>query len=88
MEMVRNVQIKTKGIKNVLNSFQISKAIAEYIWNGFDANATQIEIQYEAKANGDLRLLIIKDNGQGIPFDELDNKFGPFHRPISSIRKA
>ena len=78
--MVRNVQIKTKGIKNVLNSFQISKAISEYIWNGFDANATRIEIQYEAKANGNLRSLIIKDNGQGIPFDELDNKFGPFHQ--------
>lgn len=78
--MSRVVKIKSKGIKNVLSPYQISKAIAEYIWNGFDAEANQVVVDYQSRSNGNIRKLIIKDNGNGIPFEELDNKFGPFHQ--------
>lgn len=78
--MMRKVEIKDRGIKNALSSVNIPKAIAEFIWNGFDANATTVEIIYEAESTGNLRKLIIKDNGSGIPISQLDDKFGPFYQ--------
>ncbi|RCV64837.1 DNA topoisomerase VI, subunit B [Methanophagales archaeon] len=78
--MVKRVQIKTKGIKNILTKINIPQAVSEYIWNGFDAGATKVELNYEPKENGNLRKLIIIDNGFGIPEDQLDKKFGPFHQ--------
>lgn len=78
--MTRKVQIRSKGIKNVLKAVQVPKAVTEYIWNGFDADATTIEIILESTNNGNIKKLIIKDNGTGIPDHELDEKFGPFHQ--------
>ena len=76
--MVKCIQIKTKGIKNVLSKINIPQAVSEYVWNGFDAGATKVELNYEPKENDNLRKLIIIDNGFGIPEDQLDKKFGPF----------
>lgn len=80
--MVKKVQIKSKGIENVLKSMRITipEAVAEYIWNGFDAGATKVELIYASNNNGDLTRLVIKDNGIGIPEDQLDGKFGPFRQ--------
>jgi len=54
------------------------KAIAEYIWNGFDAQATTIDIQYDTNEIGYLNNLSISDNGTGIDFSELEDTFGKF----------
>ena len=43
--MIKSVQIKTKGIKNVLSKISIPQAVSEYIWNGFDAGATKVELK-------------------------------------------
>jgi len=40
------IEITTPGIKKVLKNYNTPKAIAEYIWNGFDAKATKVEINY------------------------------------------
>ena len=40
-----NVQITSKGIKNSLKKYTSLKSICEYVWNGFDAKATQIIIE-------------------------------------------
>ena len=34
------VQISNQGIKKALKKIGIEEAVAEYIWNGFDAQAT------------------------------------------------
>lgn len=54
------------------------KAIAEYIWNGFDAQATAIDIEFSGNEVGKLDNLFISDNGVGINFSELDDTFGKF----------
>ena len=54
------------------------KALAEYIWNGFDAGASFINIQYDTNEVGYLNRLIISDNGEGIKFHELQDTFGNF----------
>lgn len=56
------------------------KSIAEFIWNGFDAKASIVELSYEIYQNkneGQFRKLIIKDNGSGINHERLSNTFEP-----------
>lgn len=55
------------------------KVLAEYIWNGFDANASVIEINYDSNVIGFINNFQIIDNGTGIKFDELDETFGNFN---------
>ncbi len=38
------VQITTKGISRFLKSYIEEKSISEYVWNGFDAEASIIDI--------------------------------------------
>jgi DNA topoisomerase VI subunit B len=71
------VEVNAKGIKNRLKSIKPHRAIAEYIWNGFDAGANTIKIDYLATEVGDIYELSISDNGNGMPFKEVHNKFKP-----------
>lgn len=71
------VEVNAKGIKNRLKSIKSYKSIAEYIWNGFDAGANTIEIDYLATEVGDIYELSISDNGKGMPLSQVHNKFKP-----------
>lgn len=71
------VQVDANGIKNRLRRVQPRRAIAEYIWNGFDSGATKVDITFTCSELGSIDSLSVKDNGSGIPFSELDNKFTP-----------
>jgi hypothetical protein len=81
-----NVNITSKGIQKVLKNYNEKQALAEYIWNGFDANADTIRIDYVANALGLLESLAIADNGYGINFDRLQQKFDPFFESEKSIQ--
>jgi hypothetical protein len=72
------VEIEAQGIKSDLQNFKIQNAIAEFIWNGFDARARTVEIEYQYNEIGHISELKIIDNGDGIPLDELDKKFKPY----------
>ena len=69
----------SNSVKNSGLTDDYRQAIAEYIWNGFDAEATTIDIRYE-KANelGTLSYLLISDNGKGINKKTLEYTFGSF----------
>lgn len=71
------VKLTSEGLKNSLKHYDVKDAVVEYVWNGFDAQATRIDINTEKNELGSITKLIIKDNGIGINFAELDNKFGP-----------
>lgn len=71
------VKLTSEGLKNSLKHYDVKDAVVEYVWNGFDAQATRIDITTEKNELGSITKLIIKDNGIGINFAELDNKFGP-----------
>ena len=74
-----NVKITARGIRSILRSYNSKLAFAEYIWNGFDASATTIKINYKANNFGFLESLEIVDNGYGIDFEKLSEKFNPFY---------
>lgn len=76
MEMslsVKNQSIETSGITR-----DYREAICEYIWNGFEANATEINISYKRNKLEGIDSICITDNGEGIDFNNLSETFGAF----------
>ena len=84
--MSEKVNITSKGIQKVLKNYNEKQAIAEYIWNGFDANADTINIDYVTNELGRLDSLQIADNGYGIHFERLKQKFDPFFESEKAIQ--
>lgn len=60
-------------------------AIAEYIWNGFDAKASHINIKISSNELGYIEQISIIDNGEGIDPKLLDHSFGNF---LDSLKKT
>ena len=72
----RKVNITNNSISNTVTK-DINKAICEYLWNGFDANASQLSIKYTKNAFN-ITSLEIQDNGEGIDRSSLQETFGCF----------
>lgn len=72
----KSVTVGSKSINNLMLPKDFKAGICEYIWNGFDADATTIEISYTANELGGIDHIYIEDNGTGIRFENLDETFG------------
>ncbi len=70
---VKNQSIESSGITN-----DYKEAICEYIWNGFEAHATEVNIDYSLNIASGVSELSISDNGAGIVYDDLSDTFGAF----------
>lgn len=81
------IVLGTKGIKKVLSGFTAVEAIAEYIWNGFDATASVIEVNVECNLIDGIESISIKDNGYGIDYSTLESKFKPFYESNKTINR-
>jgi len=75
---MKTVQLTTDGIKKHLDSTTPEQAIAEYIWNGLDAKAKNINVDFSYNVLGAIDEVVISDDGNGISYEELDRKFGVF----------
>jgi hypothetical protein len=74
-----SIEIGGEGIKSILKKYKPEQAFAEYIWNGFDAQAKEVRIEFEEVNNlGGLAKISITDDGYGIPQEVLNQKFKPF----------
>ena len=82
---MEKIQIGTSGVKKSLRRYTPMKSLVEYIWNGFDAKATKIEIKCNKNAMGFVESIEIKDNGYGISKDKLHEKFKPFYESKKQI---
>lgn len=73
----RNLQINNKSTSNIGLPVEYKEVIIQYIWNSFEAHASLVDIQFN-KTNviGNLSSFKIIDNGEGIPFDTLEQSFG------------
>ncbi|SFW23768.1 Histidine kinase-, DNA gyrase B-, and HSP90-like ATPase [Sinomicrobium oceani] len=71
-------KITSKSIEQSGLPSDFKKAIAEYIWNGFDANASVVELDFDANAVGYINSFSISDNGFGINLGRIDETFGQF----------
>ena len=75
---VQKIELGSKGIRRVLRKYKPEEAIAEYVWNGYDATATYVNINILQNSIGGIEEISISDNGYGIPFSQLNTKFKPF----------
>jgi len=71
-------KITSKSIEQSGLPSDFKKAIAEYIWNGFDANASVVELDFDSNAVGYINSFSISDNGFGINLGRIDETFGQF----------
>lgn len=76
---MENILITSEGIQKNLRHIKPTKAVCEYIWNGFDANASRIDISFNKNEMDMIDTLTISDNGNGINFEELKQKFQPYN---------
>jgi len=77
---MEKIQITSPGIKKNLENYDYRQAIAEFIWNGFDAGASRVMLETETDHGGNISAVRIIDNGVGIDKGTLDLKFKPFSR--------
>ncbi len=75
------VTVTDNSIKSGVTS-DVNKAICEYVWNGFDAHAKHVSIEYEATELGAITSLVIKDDGDGIDRSTLSETFGRYQDSI------
>jgi hypothetical protein len=61
------------------------EAVCEYIWNGFEAGATTVEVSFNGEAYKEAMSLQIADDGEGIIYSNLKETFGAF---LSSIKES
>lgn len=76
---MKNILITPEGIKTNLKNVKPLEAICEYIWNGFDAGASQIKVYLHTNELGLINMVSVIDNGVGIVYHELPYKFQPFN---------
>lgn len=50
MSEKEKIVLGSNGIKKVLKGFLPVEAVAEYIWNGYDANATIVDVKIDANS--------------------------------------
>lgn len=77
---VDNGSFDSAGITN-----DCQDAICEYIWNGFEANATRVIVNVMGGNMQEAPEIHISDNGTGISHGSLHNTFGAF---LSSQKKS
>lgn len=78
-KIVGSTLINTEGIKKHFKTVEPWKAIAELVWNGFDAGATAVNVQlHENDLNSVVRITVI-DNGSGIDLSSHEDTFGRFN---------
>jgi len=76
--MQKNLQFKiSSALKNIIGSDLISDdfiAVFELVKNSYDAHATKVEITFENIYSDNAKIIII-DNGKGMNYDDLINKW-------------
>lgn len=77
----QKVTVTDNSIKSGVTS-DANKAICEYIWNGFDAHAHHVSVEYDATSLGAITSLVIKDDGDGIDRATLSDTFGRYQDSV------
>jgi signal transduction histidine kinase len=81
----KHVKINDRSIESAGITKDYKEAIAELVWNGFDAGATRIEIEFDANEIEHVDQIRIRDNGSGISHKNLPRTFGTLLDSIKNV---
>ena len=70
---VNNQSVESSGITK-----DYKEALCEYVWNSFEANATNVSINCIPNELDGIKEISITDDGDGISYENLHNTFGAF----------
>lgn len=76
--MILQLSVKNQSIESSGITSDYKEAICEYVWNGFEAHATEVNIDYSLNVASGVGTLSISDNGEGIVYDSISDTFGAF----------
>jgi hypothetical protein len=68
------VQVERDHLKRLASAPPL-QAVAELIWNSFDADATRVDLEIDSDGVA-MRSITIRDNGHGISHDKVETLFG------------
>lgn len=80
-----SVEVDNKSFDGVNITKDCQDAVCEYIWNGFEANATSVQVVLDGKEFEESPILCISDNGTGIDYNTIKSTFGAF---LSSVKRV
>lgn len=67
------VEVQEDHLERLANGRPL-QAISELIWNGLDADATQVDVIVDSNDFG-MQSIVVRDNGDGIPYEEAPHLF-------------
>lgn len=70
--------MKSKSVETSGITKDYREALCEYIWNGFEANATTVSVSFTCNSLEGIESVIVQDNGDGICYETIDDTFGAF----------
>ncbi len=62
-------------------------ALAELIWNAFDADSKLVQVFFEVNDLNGLEAIRVRDHGVGIPFDEIETLFGGLGESWKKVKR-
>lgn len=83
--MENKVNISNNSVESAGITKDYKEAIAEFVWNGFDANASMVNIIFKPNEINYINEISIVDNGSGINLATLGNTFGSF---LDSVKRS
>lgn len=82
--MRKSVGLASGSIKAAGLPQEPIQVLVEYIWNGFEAGATEVALDFHRNQMETIDTIIIKDNGKGIDYQKLDDTFSVFLESVKT----
>lgn len=73
--VVLTLKAKQDHLQKVASTRDYVKALAEFVWNALDADATRVSVEFPRNVLGGLGSIIIRDNGAGITAARAEHDF-------------
>jgi len=77
--MKRKVSLNNNSFDNAGLTKDCKDAICEYIWNGFEADATEVVVKQHGEQYKEAASIEVLDNGHGISYSTFGTTFEPFN---------
>jgi hypothetical protein len=73
--VVLTLKAKNDHLQKVASTRDHIKALGELVWNALDADATEVDVDFELNSLGGLQAIVISDNGTGISKERAEHDF-------------
>ena len=84
------VEVQSDFLEKITRARPV-QALAEMIWNAFDADASRVSVTFEYNDLGAMSAIVISDDGLGIAYDEAPELFrrlgGSWKRPGATTKR-